>query len=59
MFKIKDWARIAALQFDKLYKVDKTADLVKFCHEFYDANHITGCTVPEFECACYAEYAKI
>lgn len=53
------FARIAALQFDKLYKFDKSADFVLHCRKFYHEYRLTGCTVGEFEMLVYNEYAKI
>lgn len=59
MFTIKDLARVFALQFDKLYKADKTSDFVQLCHEFYREYKIQDCTIKDFESACYYEYAKL
>lgn len=57
--EIQMFARIAALQFDKLYKFDKSADFVSHCCKFYNEYRLRGCTVGEFEMKVYAEYAKI
>lgn len=58
--EIQMFARIAALQFDKLYKaMGQSADLIQHSREFYRAYRVTGCTVGEFEMLVYNEYAKI
>lgn len=57
---VKTSARIAALQFDKLYKsMGLSADLIQYSREFYRAYRVSGCTVGEFEMLVYNEYAKI
>ena len=67
---LKEHASICAHQYDNIYKVDKSCDLVPFINEYIKANHITDISLgnenliecvnlSDFQSWVYSEYSKI
>lgn len=67
---LKEHASICAHQYDNIYKVDKSCDLVLFINEYVKENHITDISLTnenkietvnlsDFQSWVYSEYAKI
>lgn len=67
---LKEHASICAQQYDNIYKVDKSCDLVPFINEYIKENHITDISLTnenkietvnlsDFQSWVYSAYSKI